>query len=231
MKIETPKRKIKPTRRSVSGVYSFRGLESVAYESTLERDFLVKQEFALDVITVVSQPMEIPYVDDRGVRRIYTPDYMVYYRIVQHAHMWSVPKAILVEVKPKEQWKEHWRLWKRKWKAAIRESKRDRSPTSGNYLWQFRIYDEDRIRDQGLRNIQYIERFKEGDYCKEECQWVMDNLRSLGQATVAHLLLYHFPGIYREKGKQLLWHLLANRLLECDIQKPLDEHLYLWVAQ
>lgn len=32
-------RKIKPTRRSVSGVYAFRGSSRVEYESTLERDF------------------------------------------------------------------------------------------------------------------------------------------------------------------------------------------------
>lgn len=35
-------RKIKPTRRSVSGVYPFRGDEPVEYESTLERDFLIQ---------------------------------------------------------------------------------------------------------------------------------------------------------------------------------------------
>jgi hypothetical protein len=34
-------RKIKPTRRSVSGVYPFRGETAIPIESTLERDFLI----------------------------------------------------------------------------------------------------------------------------------------------------------------------------------------------
>ena len=38
-------RKIGPTRRSVSGSYQFRGKEAIQYESTLERDFLIRHEF------------------------------------------------------------------------------------------------------------------------------------------------------------------------------------------
>ncbi|HAY17330.1 MAG TPA: heteromeric transposase endonuclease subunit TnsA, partial [Halomonas sp.] len=40
MPLPTSVRKIGPTRRSVSGYYAFRGEESIAFESTLERDFL-----------------------------------------------------------------------------------------------------------------------------------------------------------------------------------------------
>lgn len=52
----TSVRKIGPTRRSVSGYYAFHGDESIALESTLERDFLVKDEFELNVLGVISQP-------------------------------------------------------------------------------------------------------------------------------------------------------------------------------
>lgn len=51
----TQTRKIRPTRRSVSGVYSFRGQTAIPFESTLERDFLIRKEFALCVSLYDSQ--------------------------------------------------------------------------------------------------------------------------------------------------------------------------------
>ena len=41
-----PQRKIKPTRRSVSGVHAFRRQRGIPYESTLERDFLIRASLA-----------------------------------------------------------------------------------------------------------------------------------------------------------------------------------------
>ena len=57
-----PVREIKPTRRSVSGVYPFRKQYSLAYESSLERDFIVLQEFDSSVIEVIAQPIKIPFL-------------------------------------------------------------------------------------------------------------------------------------------------------------------------
>ena len=55
-------REIKPTRRSVFGLYPFRRQYSLAYESSLERDFIVLQEFDSSVIEVIAQPIKIPCV-------------------------------------------------------------------------------------------------------------------------------------------------------------------------
>ncbi len=48
-----PVRELKPTRRSVSGMYPFRKQYSLAYESSLERDFIILQEFDSSVIEVI----------------------------------------------------------------------------------------------------------------------------------------------------------------------------------
>lgn len=61
MPLPTSVRKIGPTRRSVSGCYAFRGEESIAFESTLERDFLIKADFDVSVLGVISQPCAIPF--------------------------------------------------------------------------------------------------------------------------------------------------------------------------
>ena len=51
--IPSQMRKIKPTRRSLSGTYAFRGETGIQFESSLERDFLIRTEFSMCVLTVV----------------------------------------------------------------------------------------------------------------------------------------------------------------------------------
>jgi hypothetical protein len=70
-------RKIKPTRRSVSGVHPFRGETSISFESTLERDFLLRAEFLTDVLDVIPQPVQVPFLGVNGQSYIYTPDFLV----------------------------------------------------------------------------------------------------------------------------------------------------------
>ena len=99
MNFKTPVRKIKPTRRSVSGYFSFRGKEPTPYESTLERDFVMRMDYDRSVERVVSQPARLFYIDANGIERRYTPDYLVYFTN-------PVLKPLLVEVKEKrEVWK------------------------------------------------------------------------------------------------------------------------------
>ena len=52
-----PKRKIKPTRRSVSGVVAFRRQKGIPFESTLERDFVIRTEFFRSVADIIAQPI------------------------------------------------------------------------------------------------------------------------------------------------------------------------------
>lgn len=212
-------RKIKPTRRSVSGVYAFRGQSSIAYESTLERDFLIRTEFCLNVLDVIPQPAEIPFVAANGQPYTYTPDFLVYYRLGGHGYD-DYPKPVLVEVKPETEWRKHWREWLPKWKAAWRYAQKQG--------WKFHIRDESRIRDQTLENIRFLERYKRMQFPSEESRWVLDNVREMGGATIDYLLARHFMGIYRAEGIMHLWHLLATRQLNCDISRPLGELTELW---
>lgn len=98
----TPVRRIKSTRRSLSGVYAFRG-NAVAYESTLERDFLQRIDFNRNVVAAVSQPVSLDFVVLNGRSYTYTPDFLVYFKPD------SGLRPMLVEVKPEEQWRAKWR--------------------------------------------------------------------------------------------------------------------------
>lgn len=213
-------RKIRPTRRSVSGVYAFRGETPIQYESTLERDFLVRKEFSLVVLDIIPQPAQIPFVAANGRTHIYTPDFLVYYRLGNRAYC-KYPKPMLAEVKPEQEWRKHWREWLPKWKAAYRHAREQG--------WEFHIYDESRIRGQALANIQFLERYKRMQFPADESRWVIENVRKMGSAPFHYILARHFMGMYQAEGIAHIWHLLATRRLDCDVSRPLNDFTELWV--
>ena len=190
------------------------------FESTLERDFIIHQEFRLSVLEVIPQPIQIPFVALNGQTYTYTPDFLVYYHLGNTSYG-EYPKPILVEVKPRAEWKRHWREWLPKWKAAYRYAKEQG--------WEFHIYDESRIRDQALENIRFLDRYKRMQFPIEEARCVIDSVRQMGGAPFHHLLAKHFMGIYKAEGIAHIWHLLATRQLDCDISLPLNDFTELWV--
>lgn len=213
-------RTIGRTRRSVSGTYMFRGETPIRFESTLERDFLIRKAFSRDVLEVISQPVEIPFETSDGRRFTYTPDFLVYYRLGSRDYL-DYPKPLLVEVKPKEQWRANWRKWLTKWKAAYRYAREQG--------WSFTIQDESRIRDQALRNIRFLDRFKRSAFSERESRAIVETLATMGSAPFHYLLSRHFMGIYEAEGIAHIWHLLATRRLECDISSPLNQQTTIWV--
>lgn len=214
-------RAIRPTRRSVSGRYPFRGESSIPFESTLERDFLVRVEFFRHVLDVIPQPVEIPFTAPNGRVCTYTPDFLVYYRLGSRSYE-DYPKPLLAEIKPAAQWRRHWREWLPKWKAAHRHAHEQG--------WVFHIFDEDRIRDRVLSNITFLERYKRMQFPVEESAEVVETVRQMGWSTMDHLLARHFSGsLYRAQGIAHIWHLLANRQLDCDIGQPLGLLTEFWI--
>ena len=203
-------RKIRPTRRSVSGSYAFRGKTSIQYESTLERDFLIRHEFFLDVAEIIPQPVEIPFVASNGRQFTYTPDFLVSIR--------SSSPPMLVEVKPTNEWQQNWRIWSSKWKAARRYAKQRG--------WIFRISDEARIRDKTLENIKFLERYKRSSCDQHQSKSLLMTLQEKGPLCLKELLSIHN---LTSEHVALIRHLIAVRLVDCDISKPLDDFILLWI--
>jgi hypothetical protein len=213
-------RKIGPTRRSVSGIYSFRGETPIQFESTLERDFIIRKEFSLAILDVIPQPCQIPFKGEDGKSYAYTPDFLVYYRL-GNSEYGDYPKPVLIEVKPRNEWRTHWRKWLPKWKAAWRHAKEQG--------WEFHIHDESRIRDQTLKNIMFLGLYKRMHFPAEESRWIVENIRQMGSAPFHYIIARHFMGIYKTEGIAHIWHLLATRQLDCDITRPLNDFTDLWV--
>ena len=212
-------RKIKPTRRSVSGFYSFRGESAIVFESTLERDFIIRKEFNVNVLDIIPQPAQIPFTKN-GRTYNYTPDFLVYYRLNNMSYEFY-PKPLLVEVKPRLEIQAHWSEWRDKYRTAFHYAK-----VQG---WEFRIHDESRIRDQALVNIRFLERYKRQQYPIEESQAVVKTVSEMGSVTFHYLLSRHFMGLYKAEGIAHIWHLLSTRQLDCDITLPLSNLTALWI--
>lgn len=216
-----PQRKIRPTRRSISGVYPFRRERQIQYESSLERDFIVRMEFFSHVLDMVAQPVRLEFRNDQGGPTYpYTPDFLVTYR-TGHLGTYKNDRPRLVEVKPKKEWSENWRKWSSKWKIARRYAIEQG--------WEFRIYDEDRIRDTAFENIKRLAPFKRSDVDPEDAKIVLKLLGDMGAAPINYVLTRYFGGNFRDRGLSLIWSLLANRAIDCDITAPLSESTEIWI--
>ena len=214
-------RKIPRTRRSVSGVYAFRGEHGIPYESSLERDFIIRSDFSLDTLEIIAQPVTLEWVGANGVTYPYTPDYLVYRKISGREHS-RRPKPLLVEVKYRDDWQKNWRGWRTKWKAAIRYAREQG--------WQFRIMDEVRVRDSAFERIRWLERFKRTVIDEKQSRRILNDLEDLGPTSFDLLVKRHFTDENTMLGTQQIWALLAQRYIGCDISRPLDHETKLWVA-
>lgn len=206
-------RKIKPTRRSISGNVSYKGLP-IAFESSLERDFIIYHSFKNDVIDIVPQPIAIPF-NKNGRSYEYTPDFFI-----QMAP--DTGKSLIVEVKPKNEWQENWRDWSDKWKATIAFCREQD--------FRFAIYDEDRIHHLALDNINFLMRYKSTSVAPEEVAAILEDIEQRGCTTVEYILERYFKShLYRSQGKRLIWHLMANKMIGFNIWSDVrSEKMEVW---
>ena len=216
----TQVRKIGPTRRSVSGSYIFQGHSQIDFESTLERDFLIRHEYAPNILDIIAQPCEIPFrINSKRIYK-YTPDYLVYFKLGENSYH-KYPKPLLVEVKPMNQLLTNWRDWSSKYKAAISFAKEQG--------WSFRIFNEARIHDQLYKNARFLEPFSRMHFCEQENSELLKTIREMGCVKLNYVLNRHYCGIYTAQGIAQLWQLIAKRFVSCNMQEPLNENTIIWM--
>lgn len=219
------RRKIKPTRRSVSGQYPFRGETSIPYESTLERDFLIIQEADRFVTQILPQPVQLSYVHANGNTYRYTPDYLVF-RSGPNSFLKSHSgKPELVEVKPTSELKANLGKMRLKFKAATQFAKQE------GFI--FRIYDERRIRTPMLKNLEFLNRYRRFPFTEfdpVELKKIVEVLMTLETPSIDELLA-HERIQSQEFAAAKLWHLIATNTLSCDLCQPLTPHSRIWVDE
>jgi len=220
-------RKIKPTRLSLSGFYNFRGEDSIPYESTLERDFLMVMEANSNVSSIVPQPVELSYQHNNGNRYRYTPDFLVYFNSPEDIEMFGSTKPLLIEVKPRSELQRNFRKWKPKFKSAIRFAKDEGMI--------FHIYDERLIRTQVLDNVKFLNRYRRkaymNAYTKEELQYITEQVGMFEFVSVRDVIESLFSSFNRKTtALAQVWHLIAIGVLECDMNDPLNLETTVWLS-
>ena len=168
-----PVRRIPKNSRSLTGlVPNTRTSSMTAFESSLERDFLLLLDFDPDVEFYEEQPVKIIYYDAKGRRRTYTPDVLVRYRTdpspAKHA------KPLLCEVKYREDLRQHWSVYRPKFRAAQRYARQ--------HDWRFRLVTERHVRTPYLDNVKFLRPYRALPVNDQHQSQLLDSLRELREA-------------------------------------------------
>ena len=218
----SPVRKSQTVYGSISGNYSFRGEKTIWFESTLERDFLLKQEYNGNVIDVVGQPISIPYITELGNESTYTPDFLVQFSSAIYDDLDLFPAPLLIEIKPRKKLKKDWEKLKPKFKAA--------HALASEKGWKFKIIDESRLYDQYWENINFLKRFRRSHIDEADQQVLIETLEKLSHSTVNQLPAYLFKDQKNVlKAIHQIWALVSKKRIVCDLYSPLTAETIIWV--
>lgn len=224
MKIKMNNRKIGYTYGSVSGHYPFRKESSIAYESLLERDFLIMLEFNDSVSEVIGQPLSLIYENKNGKTVPYTPDFLVYFNESGTSLIRLKRKPLLIEVKPKDKLERNFCEYKYRFKQAIKYAQE-------NDLI-FKIYDESKIRTQYFKNIMFLKRYQKLDFDIEETNEIMSYLYAVGNNSIEYVLEY-FCVTKEQKGIMLshIYHLLYHKKILCNFNYLINMETQIWLNE
>jgi hypothetical protein len=189
---------------------------AAAFESSLERDWLLALDFDLRVQAIQVQPFSLHY-EHRGATRRYTPDVRADYRLE------SGIATVVYEVKPSEELRLNWSAYRPRFKAAVRYCR--------DHGWRFKLVTERHIRTALLDNARFLRRYRalpEQDLCVQQ---LLYTLRALGTTTPQALLAAaYWAEEPRMAALPMLWKLIATGRLGADLQVPLTMSAPIWLS-
>lgn len=218
-----PVRTVPKNYRSLTGlVPNTRTQSMTAFESSLERDFLLLLDFDPDVEWFEEQPVKITYHDESGRRRTYTPDVLVRYR-TDRLQIRNT-KPLLCEVKYRDDLRQHWVAYRPKFRAAQCYA-RQRG-------WRFRLVTERHIRTPYLDNVKFLRPYRTVPVNDSYRTRLLNTLAHLEETDPASLL----AAVCNDRWQQvqllpLLWQLVATRQVSTDLYQPLTMHSRLWLQE
>ena len=218
-----PVRQIPKNYRSLTGmVANIRTQSLSAFESSLERDFLLLLDFDPDVETFEVQPVRIEYRDGHGRHHRYTPDVLVRYRAGESAGQARMP--LLGEIKYRDDLRQHWIEYKSKFKAAKRFARA--------HGWMFRLITERDIRTPYLTNARFLRAYRTLPTDQALCLQLSSCLNDHAEMTPKKLLTALFTDCWQQaQALPMLWQLVAVRRIEAELSQPLTMNSRLWAPR
>ncbi|MDX1443724.1 MAG: TnsA endonuclease N-terminal domain-containing protein [Gammaproteobacteria bacterium] len=206
-------RKIPPNRRSLTGLLSVHPDQpQIPFESSLERDFVLLTEPDPRVATIEAQPVRIPYSDEKGIGRFYTPDYLV--RFHPPEALGESIRPQLVEIKYTDDLKAKWEEFESRFRAAHRYAK-----ARG---WAFVIRTERRIRGPELQNRTFLKPYRASEVPFHDSRVVLDALFEMDKTSAQELVDKLSCDLARKAYLlHVVWHLVASGFIGVDLRQPL----------
>lgn len=189
------------------------------FESTLERDLILLQAWDSTVDWFQTQPLKIKYEDSTGRSRAYTPDLLVSF----DPCLSKGRRPMLCEVKPREVLLREGEELLPRFRAARR--------TATERGWDFRIFDETRIRTPYLHNVQFLWRYRHSEVHENIWLEVMEAMQNYDKVTMRMAIDNHFDGLV-DKGQAIwsFWVLVARQLIEFDMREKITPSTLFWVS-
>lgn len=189
-----------------------------AFESTLERDLILLQAWDYAVDWFQTQPVTIEYEDDLGQQRTYTPDLLVSF----NPRFSGGRRPVLCEVKPREALLAQAGNLLPKFRAARR--------FAAEMGWDFRLYDESRIRTPYLHNVQFLWRYRHSDVHEHIWLEVMEAMQHYEKVTMRSMIDNHFDGMV-DRGQAIwsFWVLVARNLIHFDMNQKITPQTLFWL--
>lgn len=211
-----PARQIPIGTRSVTGKFAVNG---TAYESSLERDFLTICAFDCKVISVVGQPVRIPFINSVGKQRKYTPDFLV-----RFDDRWLKDGTLrnqLCEIKPQEALQSAQPDLLERLEAGKRFAEEN--------SWDFKIFTEAELRTPYLTNATFLLPYRNEPWDTDKANLLLAQLRELDEIDIKTFM----DSLFRDKWMQAahlptLWALMATFHIQTDLTLPLTPKSLIW---
>jgi hypothetical protein len=203
-------RKIPKNHLFVTGGYSSRkNVEMDAFESLLEKDYLLLLDFDETVESFDVQPVRIPVL---GVPQGYVPDVLVKYR--PDPETGEIRKALLAEVKRSDFLKKHAAKYAPKFAAATAYAQ-----IMG---WEFRPVDETEIRLSRLQNIKFLREYRNVSPSEHDSNCVTQVMVLHGASSTSDRVLTELAPTDEDRLHWLpvIWSMVQQRRLITDLDIP-----------
>lgn len=213
-----PVRKIPKNYLLVTGGYSSRKCDDMgAFESLLEKDYLLLLDFDESVEAFEVQPVRIPVA---GVPKGYVPDVLVKYCVDTQTGV--APKPSLVEVKHSDDFARNAEKYAPKFAAA-----RQYAEQQG---WEFMTKDQNDIRTPRLANLKFLREYRNVTPSDDDVQVVLNAVGEEGCGTTSEVLLNILAATEDERLHWLpiVWSMVLTCHLGTDLDTPFRSDVPLW---